>query len=302
MNSLELTIKTGQARHHHWRFSGPSAWEELTPRQAIALIRFRERVNDSLEILFVVLQLLYKMTPTQQRWLFDEAFLVRKGIDTPVRHQALRFGQALIDTLDWIGVTTPGPMFLVPSFRLYDFQYGSARVLLRRTLFPTLYYAPAESLSNLTFGEFIYSENAYNAKNWPELAAILYRPGKGLFTKGIDPREAFDEDKVDGRAERFAELDPALLTLIVHHYEASRQVLQQYFEHVFSVGDEPQTTSTPTGKKASWLNVAISLAKLDVTKVEEIKTANLYLALQVLDEQIRQADELEAELAKTKTK
>lgn len=301
MTTIELRI-SGAGHAHAWRFSGPSGWDELSPRQAVVLMRFRERINGDLTLLFPVLELLYGLKLSQQRWLFDERFLVKKGLSGPERQHALGCGQALIDTLEWVGLSEPGDCFLVPSFRLLDFQYGSARVLLGRSLHQAYYHGPLAGLASSSFGEFMHAENAYKANNLALLAAILYRPVRadaaGL-SKDADRRQEFSADQVDDRAELFTQIDPALAQLIAHQFAASKQTLLRIFPRVFSQpADEEQTKQKKPASTspAGWLDVAIGLAKLDVTKIALIEQTNLYLALKVLDEQIRQADEMEQQM------
>ncbi|GAB3956737.1 hypothetical protein GCM10028805_47540 [Spirosoma harenae] len=290
MNTFQLTIQGKR-----FAYKGPSTWSELSARQAVILMRVRDRVQTELELLFVVLELLYGMHSAQQRWLFDEGFLRRKGLSEEGRLLALANGQALLDELTWIGETLPGSKFLVPQFRLYDFQFGSAKVLRERLLHLTVYHSPGEALNNSTFGEFMCAEEAYKAQNWAELAAVLYRPsGKSA---PDDKRERFEKTAVDGRAELFTRLDPALLSLIKTQYEASQQEIYACFPNVF-ISKEPNETATTTEEpsKGNWLEVTLNMAKCDPTKVIDIENVNVYLALKSLDLQIRQADELEEQL------
>lgn len=296
MNSFDLSIR-GKTFH----YSGPSCWQELTPRQAVVLIRFRERINQDLSILFPVLELLYGIRLSQQKWLFDERFLKRKKLAGTDRYRALSQGQALIDTLNWIGQTEPDADFLVNSFRLYDFQYGSARVLSVRLLHPTRYHGPASGLENCTVGEFMYAEQAFLAGDLAQLAAILYRPAR-WWNRDEDVRRPFRVSQVDRRAARFRRLDPALLSLIYLHYAACQRELHRCFPNVFVKKDEIQASQPAKNPSATWLDVVINMAGLDVTKVGQIEKTNLYLTLKVLDEKIRQADELEEQMDALKTK
>ncbi|MCX6216491.1 hypothetical protein [Spirosoma sp.] len=302
MTTIDLTIATPAGRPRSWRFEGPSGWDKLSPAQAVALMRFRYRVAGEPQTIFPVLALIYGFTKEHQRWLFDERFLRRKNIPEETRFQALQYGQALIDSIRWIGESQPGPSFLVSQFSQFSYRYGTPRVLLRRLFDRQRYYAPREGLSSSTFEEFMYAEKAYKDKNFALLTAILYRPATSEKQKTGDIRLPLDKHTVEKRAKRFERLEPALIALVVAHYEACQQNLQRAFPRVFpkQLILEGQQPPKPQKNAGNWLDVALGLAKLDVTKISQIEQTNLYLALKVLDEQIRQADELEKELEKTR--
>ncbi|MBD2700150.1 hypothetical protein IC229_05855 [Spirosoma sp. BT702] len=281
-------------------FSGPSAWSELTAHQAVSLWRFRSLVSDQPASLFPVLMLLYGMGRRQLRWLFDARFLQRKRVRADQQTECLALGQALIDTVNWVGETLPTDAFVVPHFRLFDFQFGSWRVLRSRIFHRRRYYSPAEGLGNLTFGEFMYADQAHKVGNLARLSAILYRR-TGKLASLDDVRQPFDSRRLDRDQHYFQQLDPALLHLIGAQYEACLRSLQRHFSLVFSVADEATAKSKGTDS-AGWLDVAINMAKLDPTKVPQIEQQNLYLVLKVLNEGIRQAEELEEQLDKMKRK
>lgn len=296
MNTIELYLpksrywfKLGRKLH---RFSGPSCWEELSAKQAIGLVRYLQGYMEQPALVFPLLQLIYSIKPRQARYLFDDAWLRSWGFGKGHIHILLQYGQSLINTLEWSHITRPGARFLVNSFRLYDFQYGTWRVLFRRPFARRQYWAPDEAMGDATFEEFMYADRAYEARNLAQLAAVLYRP------KQAGKREAFDEQTLDARTKRFAQLDPTLLELIGGQFYAVKQELQYRFGFVFPT--DPLTEVSD--KKGSWLDVMIGMAKHDATKVEPIGKLNLYLAIKVLNDQLRQAKELEAELEKIKTK
>lgn len=305
MTHLTLTISL-PGYQKTWRFSGPSDFSELTDRQAVAAMRFRLLVSRKTEIIFPLLTGLYGIPARQLRWLFDVGFLRQKQCSEGQISHALQLGQALLDTLRWIGETEPGARFLVPQLTVYSFRYGTPAVLLNRRLHPQLYYPPAEGLAHSTFEEFMYAEKAYQAKQFALLAAILYRPAgpSAVGYQTLDKRCALDKHELEDRKQRFADLEPALMALIIAHYEACQRELQRCFPRVFpkKLTGEGQTGQASAKSGGNWLDVAINLAKLDVTKIQQIEQTNLYLALKVLDEQIRQADELERELEKVRKK
>jgi len=301
MYTIELTISSG--RHYESiQLTGPSKWAELSPDQAVCSMRFRNRVEAELASVFPLLQLLYGITPAQQKWLFDERFLRRKNIDSEQRMRALLAGQALIDTIRWVGSEEPDSTFLVTHFRLDSFKYGSVSVGYGKLVHRTDYFTPSDGLGNCSFGEFMYADQAYRKGDRVRLAAVLCRPaGKAQVARDI--REPFDASDIEARTVLFSQLEPALLDLLYAHYEGCLRDLQKAFTCVFPKATESDSTTPPkTSTSARWLEVAISMAKLDVTKIAQIEQVNLYLALKVLDEQIRQANAMDEQMEQMRSK
>ncbi|RIV20523.1 hypothetical protein DYU11_20985 [Fibrisoma montanum] len=299
MNTIDLYLGNTLKR-----FTGPSNWSEVTAHQAIGLMRVREQVEGNFSVLFPALQLIYGMKRRDQRWLFDRAFLKRRGYEDEAIVYTVDLGNSLLETLLWVGDIDPAAEFPVPQFRLHDFKFGRPSVWLRHR---TVYAGPSAGLGTSTFAEFISAYKAYQDRNWAQLTAVLYRPVNPDALPGHDVRQPFDAYSVEARATRFKQLDPALLSLVQFNFSCTMLLLQRAFKYVFPAEEEP-TDQVPTkvrfGKpqKATWLDVAIGMAKLDVTKIEQIEQTNVYLALKVLNEQSRQAAELEAELEKLKKK
>jgi hypothetical protein len=284
MNTIELYIR-GKRKV----FSGPSCWAELTPRQAVGVARLKASAADQPELLFAGLRLLYGMKPSHQRWLFDRLFLLRKKLSAEQIEKALLQGQSLLDTLLWLGEPDPEARFMVQRFRRLDFHYGRPGILLRRLIDFRRYYGPADAMTESSFGEFMFAEAAFSTGNRALLAAVLYRP------KG----EVFSRQRVDARLKRFTGLDAGLLGCIEQNYLDTKRRLQRRFPNVFPAHlSESSSTPAAPAKPTNWLEIAIGLAKLDPTKIPDIEKQNLYLVLKVLDEQIRQADELDRQLAK----
>lgn len=287
MNTFELHIPGKTIA-----FSGPSAWHELSDHQTVALMRLRRQVAAKPETLYVGLQLLYGLKRSQLRWLFDERFLRRKGLDELSRLEALELGQNLLATLTWIGQEDAEASF-PKQFRLHDFKYGTLGVLLKRLVANTVYLAPQAGLGDCTFEEFMFADRAFGESRLPELAAILCRPE--------DPQKPgrrlpLDRAEVDARAALFAQLDPALLERIAFGFGCTKLLLQRAFPLVFPHSTESEPGTNPKKAKGNWLDVAVNMAKLDVTKVNQVERVNLYLALKVLNDQIRQAEEMEQKL------
>ncbi|QIP14749.1 hypothetical protein G8759_20070 [Spirosoma aureum] len=293
MNTLELYIK---GKLH--RFSGPSSWSELSNQQAVSLMRLRAQVQTKPETLFVAIKLLYGMNHRQQQWLFDERFLRRKKLDEESILLTLDMGQQLLDSLDWIGQDDSAASFPA-SFQLYDYQFGTPRIWLKRLLHKQRYAGPKAALSSCTFAEFMFADKAFREGKLALMAAILYRP---VLIDAPEEPQPLDRDGIEARARLFARLDAALLERIAFAYGSTLLLLQRSFGLVFPQKTESDTTAKKSKKAGNWLDVAIGMAKLDVTKVALVEKTNLYLALKVLNEQLWQAEEMERQLEKMKTK
>ena len=306
MQTLQLQITTRDGRRARLNYTGPENWGEVSPRQAVGIFRFRSLVDQRSESLFPALKLLYGMKPRHMRWLFDADLLRRQGMteqeaslgsgDVFVltdRELTLQLGQKLIDTVRWVGLTDPGTDFIVRSFRRFDYRYGTPGVLIGRIGQRTRYYAPADALGDCTFEEFITADKAYHDGDLVLLAATLYRP------RSQGKREVFRLESAKARAKVFARLEPALLRLIAAQFQATLEYLQRCFRYVFP---EYQSSGKKSGKPGTWLDVAIGMAKLDATKIGAIEQLNLYLALKVLNEQCRQAEEMEKQIEKMNKK
>lgn len=296
MNNFQLSL--GRKRI---RFGGPASWAELSNHQRVGLMRFRSVVSrqggDYLPSeIFPVLTLLYGLKPRLMRYFFDEWFLRRQGYDAPTVSHALELGQQLLDTLSWIGQDDEQATF-PNGFRRLDHHYGSVRVLCQRCWHVAFFEGPGDGLDTSTFAEFMLAERAYRTRNIPLLAAVLYRPRAKGAKPGADRRTPLDLNDVDSRAQQLQALDPALLEAIALGFSHTMLLLQRMFTHLF-----PRQLPASSAKAGSWFDLAINMAKLDATKMQQIEQLNLYLALKVLDEQMRQAQELEAEIEKYKKK
>ncbi|GAB3550519.1 hypothetical protein [Spirosoma fluminis] len=300
MNTFELAISPKRNAGYRLPFSGPSSWKELTDAQQVALMRIRNQVSTKHEVLFAALRMLYGMKKRHQRWLFDDTFLRYKGLSDEDRALTLQQGISLLDTLSWIAEDDADAVF-VKRFRRYSFQFGSPLVLVKRCFNRTLYVGPGEGLRDCTFEEFMYADKAFKDNNWPRLAAVLYRPRAA----GSAERIPLDTKQIEKREALFTSLDPALLERIAFSHACTLMLLQRAFRFVFpknQSSEEP--TAGKSNKKSSdtWLDVAIGMAKHDVTKIPEIEKTNVYLALKVLNDQIRQAEEMDAQLESMKKK
>lgn len=155
------------------------------------------------------------------------------------------------------------------------------------------YYGPADSLTNLTVHEFIFSETYYS--NWVKtknnnqldlFIATLYRPAAEDYniddprTTG-DPREEFNDFLIEKRAETLKSLPFHYKTAIRWYYEGSRAYIQKKFMAVHSGGGTP-------GKQEDvfegFMKLVNALANHDITKNDRVRKSNLYEAMINLNE------------------
>ncbi|OIN59815.1 hypothetical protein [Arsenicibacter rosenii] len=267
-------------------FTGPSAWHELSAGQRIALMRLRERLSDAPESIFPALTLLFGMKRRHLRWFFDERWLRYKGFDPEEISLLLQQGQSLLELVSFVMRPDEKAGFL-PRFSRYSYRFGTPAVLIGRLFRRQVWCGPAPAMTDATFGELMFADRAYRAADNATLTAILYRPAKN----GV--RGPFDPDGADKRAAIFRSLDPAIHAAVRHSFESTIAVLARAFPHVFSPAEGEKNQPS-----AGWLDVALSMAKYDPTRIREYEQTNLYLTLRALDMQLRADQQQQKELEK----
>lgn len=278
MNEFELRVN---GKLH--RFGGPSAFSELTPRQAVGLARIRAGIADQPGLAVAALRLLYGVKPRQLRPLLDVDWLHRQGLSAEDRYWTLAQGAELLATMGWVGEIDAEALFIVNRFRVSDFRFGGPRAWLDRLRFPTRYVGPGHRLEHLSFGQFMWADAAYQNGDLTELAAILFTPNG----------KPFEAATVEARKRLFEQLDGGLLLVIRDQYEDALHYLGRCFRRVFPRADPSLTPKKRKPQSAGWVEVSLSMAQLDVTKIPAIETTNLYLALKTLDRQLQQAEDLD---------
>lgn len=107
------------------------------------------------------------------------------------------------------------------------------------------YYGPTDALSNLKWWEFLKASDAFTKasktkalEDRNKFIAILYRPAKANLDKQDpkfdgDPRELFNENHIQSRAEAFAKLPEHIRIGIEIYFKGSFEVLKKRFPDAF---------------------------------------------------------------------
>lgn len=156
------------------------------------------------------------------------------------------------------------------------------------------YQGPASRLFNLQYQEFIHAEawldrylKSEENSALDQLCAVLYRPRKGWLLRLLHPkaaaadqRIAFDEFGYEKRAQQLAALPAWKKTLICLFYLGGREAL-------FAAHPALQKQTAPEEEDASMLERHKRLMHLlsqgDVTRNEDIMTANVYAVFTTLE-------------------
>lgn len=152
------------------------------------------------------------------------------------------------------------------------------------------YYGPADTLTNITFNEYISANELYtvymatkNEKFLNQFIAALYRledkkyiPNDPNFSG--DRREPFNPFTLEKRAVKIAKLDDVSKTIILLYYTGCRRELQRRFPDVFN-GEE---SSDPKKGIPGLAGLVSRLNNGDATKNESIRNSMLYDILEEL--------------------
>lgn len=164
------------------------------------------------------------------------------------------------------------------------------------------FYGPADGLSNLKMGEFIFSEHYY--MKWAEsreetdldqLVAVLHRPAKRgyNFKKNAegDPRVPFNENLCEYHSKKIGKWPLAVKMAVVTHYEACRQQWIEANPDVFGGGVE--------SAKYGLLSIMRGVAKSGVHgDFDKVQYKEVPMILIELNELVHEAKEYEKAMKK----
>jgi hypothetical protein len=270
----------------------PEQWNELSGRQLLQVIDLFFKGYPEEKALLKLLKILSGMS----WWEF-----FRAPVTTVERLVFTRFRFTMS-----LGV------FLFMSRRtcngMDEYLYLSEFLLKENTLTKNLiprykeFYGPADAISNLRMGEFVFSEHFYMA--WSEdkenavllnnLVATLYRPKKKNYdfrkNRDGDPRIAFNENLCEFYATSEIYAWPKNIKLAIgHFYEACRTKLVEDNPDVFGGGGE----EAKHGLISIMISVAESHAFGDFEKVEQLHVGMIMIQL---SEMIHKAKQLEKQM------
>ncbi len=263
-------------------YTGPDKFEELTEEQFIAVVTIMQQSEKNPSAKWALLPLLYRIPVKEMERL------------NPVQRVEL------------LAVTD----FLYDETKLpYKELIHKIPVQIGKAL--TLYtlYGPGDGLKNLIFGEFMAAElklEAFNKGASPEaldeFCGILYRISDRQSKKKTDKRIPFSEALIGRYAEKVVNLPVPIKTAIMLQYHGAKKLFPRLFKYVFPQKEEDEEVEKgqkKSGQSSSmtWLNAAISMANNDVTKISLVEATPLHLTLKVLNDTIKENQELQRKLA-----
>lgn len=242
------------------KFTGPSAWEQITPRHYLQLLNWRIKLGGDPAGRYALLQLWFGIRYRTWRLLSDDQRV------------------ELVSLLDFLD--TRPERWLLPKLR----------VNTRR------YIGPGDGLDHLTFGEFMHAQAARdryresgNLHHLAELMASLYRPKAYVWQPmGDANRRLFDTRKLESQTARMALLPVSVHQGILFNYEGCLDRFPDQFEYLF-----PKRNSG-NGEGGTWLDVGLNLARQTsaLGTFRELENTNLFLVLTMLDSLMKENEAL----------
>lgn len=154
----------------------------------------------------------------------------------------------------------------------------------------TILHGPADGLTNITWGEYIYaSSNLYwyaklkQTSFLVKAAAVLYRE-EGEHTDS-DCRIPFDSDKCEYRELIIHKAPIAALHTINLWFQACQAFLKNKFPHPYEGGG----TSTNDNPFDNYIRMTTAMAQHNAPSLSDWMKTELYVVLASLDEQIKNA-------------
>ncbi len=163
--------------------------------------------------------------------------------------------------------------------------------------------AVADRLHSLTFEDFILAES-YVESDLAKLCTILYnhRLWCGWARRGwiIGEKQASTEKLTNAlRREEFN----TVRNLVAWNYAGMLNNLHRIFIHVFEKPkSDPELQMLPMAPPSTWLDAALNFADNDPIKFRALEKENLYVALKMIDNRIKQNKEIEAHTDKLNKK
>jgi hypothetical protein len=157
-----------------------------------------------------------------------------------------------------------------------------------RTIFPkiqikkTKYFEPQNRIANLTADEFAVVDDLHI--KWHETKNIEYLQYMAAVLYSITPkRTVFDKNELHQLAKPFSKLSLPKLFAIELAYFGCKNNLVKRFPKAFP---KPAPGQTKPKKKYGFSKVILSMAKGDLSKLEQIKKVNIYTFLEQFEEDL----------------
>lgn len=241
----------------------PKSWNELTNRQlerlALLFNTTKPSVKFDLEILYILLDIKW--------WQYLEKAKIRIVLRN-ITMSEIRKNYDFIYAKNDRTIFNP---FLKP--KTYNLK-------------PKTYFAPQDRLANLTADEFAVADDLHikfsetkNIEYLQYLAAVLYTPTK--------KRPEFDKNELHEKAILFKKVPiEKLLAMEITYFGCKNNIVKR-FPKVF-----PKTQSAASSaknKSYGFGKVILSMAKGDLSKLDQIKKVNIYAFLEQFEEDLIQA-------------
>lgn len=234
-------------------FTGPAGWDEITPDQYLHWVRWQTDMAGDPAVRFFLLVHWFGVP----RYLIDHM--------TP-EHQS-----DLLACLDW-SQQVPD-RWMLPELHMRANRW----------------IGPGDRLGWLTFGEYMFADAAARAKDYPRLAAALYRPVRRLYMPaGEWSRSDFNDKRLDDQARHFARLSPEILHGIYINYLGATEHFAQLFPRLC----RPAKSESDTG--AGWLDVGLSLARQTqaLGSFRDIEKTSLFVVMTTLEAILEEQEKL----------
>ncbi len=267
-------------------YTGPSSWAEVPEPMAVKLFELVKAGLTKKYLLFAVPMLVYGIPHKVMKIFIDARIAFRKyqaGDDNQNWESLTLLGENLLDTTNWVYNEEPPSTWLLNHINVNGRHYNAC----------------SDKLHNLTFGDFIFTED-YAGKDQAKLCAAIYQ--KRGFWPGTHKRTPIvhaDVEKLAGklRDEKFN----TVRMLVAWNYAGMVQHLKQVFTEVFGTPkDGDDLIHPPVSTTNQWMEAALEFSENDPIKFHALEKENLYVALKMINNRIRQNKQREADIQKRK--
>ena len=285
MNRVELS--RGRRR---LTFSLPSAWEELTARQVMAVCRlYRRGLDEANFTLSLCVALMPKAARRAARRALGRLYGQKAGLRNAARKKAA--GVALLDLQSQLLQLAATLSFVKQPGAIRVNPVPALRVGFRRL------YGCAPDLSSCTYEQYAGADNglrrmAMLQKSDPEAARRAMCQGLACLwlPRAKNPAalaRAMAEESVARRARRIARLPAAVVEAMLLTAQSGVRQLAERFPQVFAA-DGDDESDNPWGHAG----LIVNLAGEKFGDVEKTAATKLYTLLMYVDIKVREAEKI----------
>lgn len=275
-------------------YSLKSKWSELTTDEVIGLANIYMSGNDysRLKIVCCLYLLGLKLKYADPVLLDGKLLYYVKHSRKRVYLLSLEQMQCLITSVEWLFYNehTPEGKKISINPRL---TFNPVKKI--KLCFTSL-VGPDDFLGNITFTEFIHAEtflyryNTTGDRSWlSKFMATLWRPiRKGKVVN-------FDQELIERWSWRTEKVKPDIALAIMWFYQGCKFYLSKKFPRVFM-----GSTGKTTDPFDSFMDLTSTLAGADATKMDAVRSANLYDTLKALEQMLTVQDDYAKQISKMK--